>query len=47
MTSAIEFDPAEEHQTIEGFGASGAWWAQDVGGREEEVRDRVRNVRHT
>lgn len=23
-----------EYQTIEGFGASGAWWAQDVGGWE-------------
>jgi len=41
MTSTIELDPSEEHQTIEGFGASGAWWAQDVGGWEEEVRDRV------
>lgn len=41
MTSTIELDPSEEHQTIEGFGVSGAWWAQDVGGWEEEQRERI------
>jgi O-glycosyl hydrolase len=37
----ILIDLAEGFQILEGFGASGAWWAQDVGGWEDEVRDRV------
>jgi O-glycosyl hydrolase len=31
----------EKHQTVHGFGTSGAWWAQDVGGWEHEVRDHI------
>ncbi len=29
------------HQTIAGFGASGAWWAKDVGGWEADKVDRI------
>ncbi len=28
----INVNPEIEYQTFEGFGASGAWWAQEVGG---------------
>lgn len=31
----------ERFQEIEGFGASGAWWAQDVGGWDEPNRSRL------
>jgi hypothetical protein len=35
MTSTIELDSGEEHQTIEAFGASGAWWHRtSAGGRK-------------
>jgi O-glycosyl hydrolase len=37
----IIINPDEKHQTIEGFGASAAWWAQDVGGWEDEKRNRI------
>jgi len=30
----IKINPKIKYQKIEGFGASGAWWAQDVGGWE-------------
>ena len=30
-----------KQQVWEGFGASGAWWAQDIGGWEEEKRQRI------
>jgi len=40
-TATITLLPAETYQTIENFGASGAWWAQDVGGWEDEKRNRV------
>ena len=40
-TAQITLLPAETYQTIEHFGASGAWWAQDVGGWEDEKRNRV------
>ena len=30
----ININPQKEYQTFEGFGASGAWWAQEVGGWE-------------
>ncbi|MBK8050398.1 MAG: glycoside hydrolase [Anaerolineales bacterium] len=40
----IRIDPASEQQTIEGFGAAGAWWAQDVGGWEDERRDLVADL---
>lgn len=31
----IEIKAEQSFQTMEGFGASGAWWAQDVGGWKE------------
>lgn len=31
----VRLDTTETHQTIESFGASGAWWSQDVGGWDE------------
>jgi len=37
----ITVKPAETYQVIEGFGASGAWWAQDVGGWEDDKRDQI------
>jgi len=37
----IIITPNEQHQTIEGFGASAAWWAQDVGGWEDEKRNQI------
>jgi len=37
----IKIDPGETYQTIEGFGASAAWWAQDVGGWEDEKRNHI------
>lgn len=33
--------PQDIHQTISGFGASGCWWAQDVGSWESEKADRI------
>lgn len=30
-----------KRQVWEGFGASGAWWAQDIGGWEDEKRQRI------
>lgn len=38
----IELDRNEVFQEIDGFGASGAWWAQHVGGWED--REKVRNI---
>lgn len=32
----IVLDPNKEYQTIDSFGASGAWWAQAIGGWTEE-----------
>ena len=37
----IRIDPLNKRQIIEGFGASGAWWAQDVGGWEDESREQI------
>lgn len=34
--SALTLDVGVTYQTLEGFGASGGWWAQDVGGWTEE-----------
>ena len=39
--SVIQVDPARQYQAMEGFGASGAWWAQDVGGWEDDKRGQV------
>lgn len=48
MKTEIRIDPCKKYQTFEGFGASGAWWAQIVGGWEhpdpesgKPVRDRI------
>lgn len=43
-TVAVRIDPAAPVQTIEGFGAAGAWWAQDVGGWEDEQRTLVADL---
>lgn len=40
----IRIDAQAEAQTIEGFGAAGAWWAQDVGGWENEKRSLVADL---
>ena len=37
----ITLHPNQTHQTIEGFGASGAWWAQLVGGWPDETRREI------
>ena len=37
----IEIDPGTVHQRIDGFGASGAWWAQNLGTWQEEQRQEV------
>lgn len=37
----LRLDPAERHQRIEGFGASGAWWAQNLGTWSSPSRNRV------
>lgn len=44
----VQIDKAKQYQTFEGFGASGAWWAQEVGGwthldtvSSMPVRDRI------
>lgn len=36
----VKYDIHKSYQTMESFGASGAWWAQDVGGWEG-VRDEI------
>ncbi len=35
----VRLDLSDTHQTIESFGASGAWWSQDVGGWDEIGKD--------
>ena len=40
-TKEIILLPEEKHQTIDGFGASGAWWAQDIGGWEDNKRNQI------
>jgi len=41
LDGTITLDVSASNQLIEGFGASGAWWAQDVGGWEDEKRNEV------
>jgi O-glycosyl hydrolase len=41
VDGTIILKPAETFQTIAGFGASGAWWAQDVGGWEAGSREQI------
>jgi O-glycosyl hydrolase len=43
-TVLIQIDAGAERQTIEGFGAAGAWWAQDVGGWEDNERTLVADL---
>lgn len=40
----ISIDAQAEVQVIDGFGAAGAWWAQDVGGWEDEQRSLVADL---
>jgi len=40
----VRVDLETERQVIDGFGASGAWWAQDVGGWEEQKRTRIADL---
>lgn len=49
----LQIDPAVCFQPMEGFGASGAWWAQNVGGWTDTdpdsgmaVRDRISQLLH-
>ncbi len=42
MAIQVRLDPAKTYQHMEGFGASGAWWAQVVGGWEgNPVREEI------
>jgi O-glycosyl hydrolase len=41
---SIQIDAQATIQTIEGFGAAGAWWAQDVGGWEDDKRTLVADL---
>lgn len=50
----ITVNPSEKFQTMQGFGASGAWWAQEVGGWDnidpisgKPVRDRISELLHS
>ncbi|MGB2862316.1 MAG: glycoside hydrolase, partial [Sedimentisphaerales bacterium] len=37
----LQLKPGEVRQEIDGFGASGAWWAQIIGGWEESKRQEI------
>ncbi len=37
----LNLDTSQKHQIIESFGASGAWWSQDVGGWSEANDDGI------
>lgn len=39
--TTVVITPSERYQQIEGFGASGGWWAQDVGGWDDANRRRI------
>ena len=41
VNGEISIFPDVKHQTLEGFGASGAWWAQDVGGWDDGSREEI------
>ena len=41
QAEVIEIDPSQRFQTIEGFGASGAWWAQSVGAWPKDKREPI------
>lgn len=38
---SITINPSERHQTMDGFGTSGCWWAQDVGTWDEPVKVQI------
>jgi len=40
----VDIHPSEPLQTIEGFGASGAWWAQSIGNWPKEKSDKILNL---
>lgn len=42
-TPVYTVDPSVTYQVIDGFGASGAWWAQHVG-RVEGIRDQIADL---
>lgn len=39
--TTISIHPTETRQTIQGFGASGAWWSQVIGGWSDENRQQI------
>lgn len=39
--SNLKLDSSIKYQEIEGFGASGAWWSQDIGGWPDEKRSKI------
>lgn len=39
--TTISIQRTQTHQTIQGFGASGAWWSQIIGGWSEPNRQRI------
>ena len=41
FTGVIRVDASTTRQTMDGFGTSGCWWAQEVGTWEEPVRNQV------
>jgi O-glycosyl hydrolase len=43
-TISVQIDALAAIQTIEGFGAASAWWAQDVGGWEDDKRSLVADL---
>jgi len=52
--AAVRIDRGQKYQTLRGFGASGAWWAQEVGGWShideasgKPVRDRISELLHS
>jgi len=46
-TSVFTVNPAKTYQTVEGFGASGAWWAQNLGGWTNAKRNQVADLLFT
>lgn len=44
QTVVVTINTQSQVQTIEGFGAAGAWWAQDVGGWDEEKRNLIADL---
>lgn len=44
MSDTLHVNLNLRHQVIDGFGASGAWWAQDIGGWPEETRQHIADL---